>query len=323
MHGLLDNDWMVSGHGIAPWHQLGTVVHEAMTSEDALHLAHLDWKVIPTRIYTEGALTTAKMTGKARHIEGFVANVREDTNEVLGVVTTKYRIAQNSDAFKFADDLIGEADGAHYETAGSLWNGRRVFMLINLPNETVLDDAYERFLCLSNTHDGSGSLKVFMTNVRVVCNNTLNMALSSAGRGIAIRHMSAMDQRKSEAVRTMGMASRYFSEFRKFAEFLSKKKVNVDELLNKLYPEDPAWSKRQRVSNNELKSVVRSIYTTKPDLANYRGTALGFVQAIADHQSNSPPRRKTATFEAHKMESFIDGDYVLNTATKLVLDAVA
>jgi phage/plasmid-like protein (TIGR03299 family) len=323
MHGLLENDWMVSGHGVSPWHDIGAVVEGAMTSDDALHLAHLDWRVIPTPIYTEGALITSKMTGKAKPILGFVANIREDTNEVLGVVTNKYRIAQNSDAFKFADDIIGEAEDAKYETAGSLWNGKRVFMLINLSQEIVLDDNYNRYICLSNTHDGSGSLKVFITNVRVVCNNTLNMALSSAGRGISIRHMSSMDQRKSEAMRTMGMASRYFTEFKKFAEFLSKKKVDINALLKKLYPEDDAWTSRQIESNNEIKNAVLNIHNRRPDLANHRGSAWGFIQAIADHQSNSPPRRKTSTFESHKMESFIDGDYVLNEATKLVLAEAA
>jgi phage/plasmid-like protein (TIGR03299 family) len=296
-----------------------------MTSEEALKLARLDWRVIPTPIYTEGAVTTVRLTGQASPINGFVANVREDTNEVLGVVTDKYRVAQNVDAFRFADDLMGmdEASGARYETAGSLWNGRRVFMLISLPEEKVLGDAVERYLALSNTHDGSGALKVFFTGVRIVCFNTLNMALRSAGRGVSIRHMSSMDQRKSEAVRTMGVASRYFDELRKFAEYLSGKRVNVEALLEKLYPENPEWSSRQKRSNNELKGIVLDIYNNKPDLSNFRGTAWGFIQAIADHQSNTPPRRRTATFASHRMESFIDGDYMLNEATKLALESVA
>jgi phage/plasmid-like protein (TIGR03299 family) len=326
MHGLLDNDWMVSGHATRPWHGIGAVVDEAMTSDEALKFAKLDWKVIPTPIYTEGAVLASQLPGgQAVPIDGFMANVREDTNEVLGVVSDKYRIAQNADAFKFADDLMGisAADGARYETAGSLWNGRRVFMLINLPNEMILGDSYDKYLCLSNSHDGSGALKVFTTGVRVVCNNTLNMALQGAGRGVSIRHMSSMDQRKSEAVRTLGVASRYFDELRKFAEFLSCKKVDVDALLNKLYPEDSNWSHRQKKSNNDLKGVVLDIYNNKPDLADFRGTAWGFVQAIADNQSNTPPRRKTTTFASHRMESFIDGDYMLNEAVKAVLAAVA
>jgi phage/plasmid-like protein (TIGR03299 family) len=215
-----------------------------------------------------------------------------------------------------------EASGARYETAGSLWNGRRVFLLINLPEEKILDDSIERYLALSNTHDGSGALKVFFTGVRIVCHNTLNMALRSAGRGVFIRHMSSMDQRKSEAVRTMGVASRYFDELRKFAEYLSGKRVDVDALLDKLYPEDPSWSGRRKRSNTEVKGIVLDIYNNKPDLSNFRGTAWGFIQSIADHQSNTPPRRRTATLASRKMESFIDGDYVLNEAVKLVLEAV-
>jgi phage/plasmid-like protein (TIGR03299 family) len=326
-HGIQEFDGFAYV-GSRPWHGLGQKFdgEGCMTSEDALRIAKLNWQVIPTPIYTEGAVTAASLPGAKVHpIEGFVANVREDTNEVLGVVTDKYRIAQNADAFKFADDLMGltKEDGARYETAGSLWNGRRVFMLINLPEEKILDDSVERYLCLANSHDGSSALKVFCTATRVVCNNTLNMALRNAGRGISIRHMSSMDQRKSEAVRTLGVASRYFDELRKFAEYLSGKKVNADDLLKKLYPEDPKWTLRQKKSNEDLKGVVLDIYNGKPDLANFRGTAWGFVQAIADHQSNTPPRRKTSTFASHRMESFIDGDYMLNEATKLVLEVVA
>jgi phage/plasmid-like protein (TIGR03299 family) len=325
MHGLFENDTMVSAHGIRPWHGIGTVVDGAMTSDEALRLARLDWKVIPTPIYTEGAMTAARLIPSQvpASVPGFVANVRGDTNEVLGVVSDKYRIAQNEDAFHFADDLLslGEAEGARYETAGSLFNGRKVFMLINLPEARILDDPVERFLALANSHDGSGALKVFTTGVRIVCNNTLNMALDGAVRGVSIRHMSSMGVRQSEALRAMGVSARYFAKLGAFAEQMAGKKVDADQLLSKLYPEDSKWTLRQKQSNNDIKAEVVDIFRHKDDLANFRGSAWAFIQAVADRQSNAAPRRRTQSYADRKMLSFIEGDNVVTTATRLAVAA--
>lgn len=325
MHGLFENDQMFSAVE-RPWHGLGVITDHCLTSDEALHVAKLDWRVISSPIYTEGAVTAARMIGAASvpsPIPGFVANVREDTNEVLGVVSEKYLIAQNADAFKFADDIMGldEASGGRYETAGSLFNGRKVFMLINLPAEKILDDSFEKYLCLSNAHDGSGALKVFTTGVRVVCNNTLNMALRGMVRGVSIRHMSSMAIRKSEALRTMGVSARYFNDIRKFAEELAGKHVDVDALLAKLYPEDASWSKRQRESNQGVRDEIMDIYRSKDDLGNHRNDAWGFVQAVMDFRSNAAPRRMTSTYAERKMNFFIEGDPVVAEAAKIAVAA--
>ena len=325
MHGIMQNDFMFSGHSERPWHGLGSVVPGCLTSEDALKEAKLDWRVIPAPIYTGGAVTSAQMLGSASvptPIPGFMANVREDTNEVLGVVSDKYKIIQNVDAFQFADDLMDIKQGeAMYETAGSLFSGRRVFMLINLPKEMILDDEVEKFLCLSNSHDGSGSMKVFITGVRVVCNNTLNAALSGYKRGISIRHMSSADIRRSEALKTFKVADDYFSGIRKFAEKMSTKKVDVDSLLAKLFPEDSSMTQRQKVNNSEVKETVKQLCQRKDDLGNYFGSGWSFVNGVADWRSNAKPRRVTSKSADWKMASFIDGDEVLQKAVDLVLAA--
>jgi hypothetical protein len=109
-------------------------------------------------------------------------------------------VAQNRDVFAFADELIGSGRvKCAYETAGSLFNGRRVFMLVTMPKGRIVGDEYQPYLCLSNAHDGSACLQVFLTGIRVVCNNTLQAALNTAKRKIAIRHLSAMERRKNGA----------------------------------------------------------------------------------------------------------------------------
>ena len=151
-----------------PWHGLGTIIQEACTSKEALHLAGLDWEVKQEPVVYKGTKT------------GHQFNIRSSDDTVLGVVGGRYKPVQNADAFAFTDELIG--GDVRYETAGSLANGKRVWMLAKMPDTKILDDVVEPYLCLTNGHDGFSSMKVCMTPVRVVCQNTLNMALKGAKR---------------------------------------------------------------------------------------------------------------------------------------------
>ena len=158
-----------------PWHGQGVMVQEAPTSADALHLAGLDWIVEPKPVFVEsnGIFGTTM-----EPIPGFVANTRNTDGHVLGIVTNSYKIIQNVDAFAFTDNLI--SGDVHYETAGSLAQGKRVWLLAKLPETEIVGDKTEQYLVFTNTFDGSGSVKVACTPVRVVCQNTLNYALQSA-----------------------------------------------------------------------------------------------------------------------------------------------
>lgn len=169
-----------------PWHGLGTMVMEAPTSAAALELAGLKWQVIQKPLATEDGIS----------VPGFKANLRETDNQVLGVVTNRYKVVQNEDAFAFTDDLLGE--GVTYETAGSLQNGRRIWILAKLPQRYIISgDEITPYLVFMNSHDGTGALKAAMTPVRVVCQNTLNLALSTAKRSWSTNHVGG-HQRKTE-----------------------------------------------------------------------------------------------------------------------------
>lgn len=109
-----------------PWHGLGIMVNEAPKSEEALRVAGLDWHVNQVPIYT----------GQGHIVEGYKANIRDTDNKVLGVVTDRYKIIQNKEAFAFTDELLGA--GVHYETAGSLQGGRKVWFLARLPREFII-----------------------------------------------------------------------------------------------------------------------------------------------------------------------------------------
>lgn len=154
-----------------PWHGLGTMVEEAPSSEEALVLAGLDWNVIQKPIETLDGI----------YVTGFKANLRDSDNKVLGIVTDRYRVVQNREAFAFTDELLGE--GVKYETAGSLQEGRRTWVLAKLPQRYIISgDEITPYLVFMNFHDGTGAIKAAMTPIRVVCQNTLNLALSTAKR---------------------------------------------------------------------------------------------------------------------------------------------
>jgi phage/plasmid-like protein (TIGR03299 family) len=257
-------------------------------------------------------------------ISGYVANVRSDSQEVLGIVSERYHIAQNKDVFAFADELIGNGEiPCTYETAGSLFNGRRVFMLVNMPKGRIMEDEYVPYLALSNAHDGTSALQIFLTGIRIVCNNTLTAALKTAKRKISIRHLSCMEQRKDEAVRTMGAASKYFHDLEKFASELAGKKVSIDKVLNLLFPVSSYMSSRQVQANHDVKETIKSLLSEKDDLQNHKGNAWGVLNAIADYRSNAEPKRKTSTFADRKMATFLDGDLVLSQAQNIIMELAA
>jgi phage/plasmid-like protein (TIGR03299 family) len=137
-----------------PWHGLGVRVEEALSSRKALELSGLDWSVIQKSIFTSDNDL----------IPSFKANIRESDGKVLGVVTDRYKIVQNNEAFAFTDSLVGE--GVSYETAGSLGEGRKVWVLAKLPEKyKLLDDEVTPYLVFSNSHDGTNALKIAMTPI--------------------------------------------------------------------------------------------------------------------------------------------------------------
>ena len=316
MHGIFENDFMFSGRGEVPWHGIGAVLDGVLSSDEAIKEARLTWAVEQKSVFAANNLF--------QPIPGYLANVRSDSKEVLGIVSERYRVAQNKDVFAFADDLIGNGKvKCTYETAGSLFNGRRVFMLVNMPKGRIVEDEYQPYLCLSNAHDGSACLQVFLTGIRVVCNNTLTAALNTAKRKISIRHLSAMEQRKDEAVKTMGAASKYFHDLEKFASQLAGKKVNIGKVLDRLFPASKEMSKRQLESNREVKETIKGLLKKKDDLQNFKGTAWGAYSAIADYRSNAQPKRKTETYADSKMAMFLDGDSVMNEAQEIIMELAA
>jgi phage/plasmid-like protein (TIGR03299 family) len=217
------------------WHGLGQVVDQAMTAEEAIKLANLDYQVEKAPLYAgievpqpDGGQEVPKIYSP---YEDRVATYRTDTNEVLGLVGGRYEIVQNKEAFGFFDAIINEGE-AIFETAGALGKGERIFVTAKLPNDLLVNgEAMEKYIILTNSHDGSSSIIAGFTTVRIVCNNTLQAALSDLSNKVTIPHITGAKQKLSEAYRVMGIASKYMTEVNDVFEAMSRKTIS-DEQMN-------------------------------------------------------------------------------------------
>ena len=269
-----------------PWHGLGTQVDEAPTSADALRLAGLDWKVERKPIQVCGG----------RKVDNFFANVRSSDGAVLGVVSDRYQVVQNAEAFAFTDALIeGEV---RYETAGSLMGGRKIWLLAKLPDREIVGDKTEPYLCFSNTHDGSGAIRVCMTPIRVVCNNTLNIALNGAKRAWSVRHTGDIQAKLHEARMCLDMANKY----------MDKLAVYADQMANK------SITKR----NAEKAREEYMICYFRPDIAQFLGTAWGALNAMSDMVGHSAPRRMTSNYQENNWGRIMDGHAMMDKMASLL-----
>ena len=293
-----------------PWHGLGTMVAEAPNSKDALRLAGLNWKVLQEPVYTENE----------ELIQGYKANVRDTDRKVLGVVTDRYKVIQNEEAFAFTDTLLGE--GVRYETAGSLQEGRRVWMLARLPREFIIGgERISPYMVFSNTHDGSGAVKTALTPIRVVCNNTLNLALRTAKRSWSMIHTGDISGKIEEAKNTLLLADEYMTALGQEFENLRKIKLSerqVQDYIKILLPMEENYSLLQKRGVEKLRADMKMRYFDAPDLKDVGNNGYRFVNAVSDFATHSTPRRKTANYKENIFARTADGNPMIDRAYQLV-----
>lgn len=293
-----------------PWHGLGTRVITAPTSKEALELAGLNWQVVQEPIYTE----TEEL------IEGYKANVRDSDRRVLGVVTDRYKVIQNEEAFAFTDELLGE--GVRYETAGSLQGGRKVWMLAHMPHEYIISgERISPYLVFSNTHDGSGAIKVALTPIRVVCNNTLNLALNTAKRSWSMIHTGDIKEKMQEAKDTLFMAEKYMDALGKEFETLRMKSMTdakVMEFIEELLPVDESATSQQIRNMKRLQEDMKIRYFEAPDLVGLGKNAYRFINAVSDFATHAEPLRRTSNYKENLFSRTVEGNPLIDRAYQMV-----
>lgn len=293
-----------------PWHGLGKRVNEALNSKAALTEAGLDWNVIQEPIYTE----TKEL------IEGYKANVRDTDRQVLGVVTDRYKIVQNQEAFAFTDELLGE--GVRYETVGSLQGGRKVWLLAHLPHEYIISgERISPYLVFFNSHDGSGAIKAAITPIRVVCQNTLNLALSTAKRSWSMIHTGDIKGKMQEAKDTLFMAEKYMDNLGKEFETLRKKKLTdqqVLEYIEILLPLEEESTPQQIRNMKRLREDMKMRYFDAPDLKDVGKNAYAFVNAVSDFATHAEPLRRTANYKENLFARTVEGNPLIDKAYQIM-----
>lgn len=316
-----------------PWDDLrdSKSVVGALNSKEAIVAAGLDWIVRPMPVFAE--ISYMGKNPSMKRAEHYVANVRDKDDRVLGIVTDKYKIVQNTEAFAFTDKLLG-GHNIEYETAGSIDDGKRIWLLAKIPAMfKIFDDDIEQYLVFTNTHDGNGSVKVAMTPIRVVCRNTLNLALKEAKRCWFMTHLGNISKKMDMASLTLFNAKNYMEFLKKSAEELNKIRLSpfeIAKIIDYLLPikEDGGEEHKENVKQRQTDLFNRFLHA--PDLQNYDSTGYRLINAVSDYASHQPfyelsfkakvKEKSIASLRERNFIKNIDGIDLVDKAYKKILE---
>lgn len=315
------------------WHGLGQIVEQYPTSGEAIKHAQLDYEVAKSPLYTKGSgiIQTPEgivMGSTELEVPDSFATVRTDTNTVLGVVGKDYQIVQNREAFRFFDAIVGGSDGILYETAGALGEGERIFITAKLPDYIRVgkgDDVTEKYIFLTTSHDGSGSITAAFTPIRIVCQNTLNASLRSMSNVVRIRHTSGAKQRLDDAHKVMGLADRLSTQLEGIFNDWTKVKVNDNEIKKliqlALCPNKETLDLIRKGAQDEVSTVFKNtvedafayaMASESQQMDTTKGTLFGAYNAVTGYYQNV---RKYKDRQA-KLQSIVMGGTAQGKAQK-------
>jgi phage/plasmid-like protein (TIGR03299 family) len=269
------------------WHGLGKIVDQYPTSSEAIKYAGLNYAVEKRPLFTydtENHYGETDIIIPEIDVPNYFATVRTDTEQVLGVVGKDYEIVQNVNAFEFFDAIVGGGEGILYETAGALGKGERIFITAKLPGYIRVgkDDFIEKYLFLTTSHDGFGSITAAFTPIRVVCNNTLNAALRNHTNAIKIRHTASANDRLKQAHTLMGISNTMADEMQQIFNHWSTVHI-TDKEVKKLI----------QVAMVPNKEVLHNLMAGKTD--ELSTTYTNMVDKVYEYAMSSPTQQMETT----------------------------
>lgn len=271
--------------GQVPWHGIGNPVETEQTADGAIRKSGLNYGYYKT----PGFIITAG--GKQKQIPGVHAIVRDYDDQPVGHVGNVYHIIQPVQCFDFLDSIIGHGQ-AVYHTAGAIYSGRTIFMVVKFPdNIKVGPDVIEKYLLLSNTYDGQSSLSLIWTPVRVVCQNTYELSFQSVLKSVKIRHTASYVEKVQEARRVLELTDQYYKVMEtKFNVLLDNKfsTTQMEQLTEKLFPATNRTDGQVVVSKQtkRTRETVQNLFLVgagQKEVAGTKWAALNAVTDFVDH----------------------------------------
>jgi phage/plasmid-like protein (TIGR03299 family) len=272
------------------WHGLGTVFQDEVNTQKMLELANLNgWNVRLEELEIPSTLTSDK---SYQYVVRTNPTDKSQT-DVLGIVGERYVPLQNEDLFAFGDNILD--GGGRWETAGSIRGGRVVFGSLAIDKEIVLDpkgvaDKVKTYLLINTSHDGSVAIQASVTPVRVVCANTLNLALGrikkkdGVKQSFKIRHTQTAEGKIAIARTALGLATAYMDEFSILANELYAKEITAqqfNEIILKAYPKPQGEKKIALTKWTNKVDTLNDIYTGEYNHM-IAGTAWGALNALTE-----------------------------------------
>ena len=262
-----------SGTEPSLWHNLGIELNHPKTAREAIKMAGLDYTVMKKLIEFNPGLK-----------QDTYATVRTDTHDILGVVNKSYKLIQNIDAFTFFDDLVAENE-AIYETAGVLGKGECVWILAKLPGYINVhgNDIVNKYLLLTNSHDGNSHVRVKLTPIRVVCNNTLTAALQGAGE-VQISHTPNSAQDLEQAGAMLGLSNYLYEQLEVMFNSMAARKITDGQLrdyVQALVPDNEETENTARTEN--IRNSVLQLHESGRGAHLARGTWWGAFNSVAEY----------------------------------------
>lgn len=291
-----------------PWHKKGMIVNNALTTAEAIVACNADYEVGLAEVYAKFPQELWKTNNvgllvKGEKVPRAFATYRKDTLKVFGMVGARYEVVQNVEAFDFIDNIIQTGE-AVIETAGVLGDGEQIFVTAKLPDYITLSngDVIESYLFITTTHDGSGMVTAALTKIRIVCNNTLNMALSHCSNRVQFKHTKNVKDKLDAGMRLMGLNNKFSKELEEALGFMKNTILNDELVLDTVYKlilDDKEQVLVTRANGNLNK--VSEISTRKKNIVTdillsvdggpgqnlYRGTGLWLYNGVTSYLSNT------------------------------------
>ena len=323
-HDITGRDCMfVVGKREGAWHKLGQRCDTAVTWEQAMELAGLNWSVIKTQNYARNP------QGKVVPVSSYSVFRDTDGAELACNVGEGFTLKQNRECFQFVDDLLQANGGAHYDSAGALGNGATIWCAVRVPLADIVvngEDKSESYLVFTTAHDGSMAHTAALSSVRVVCRNTLRQALSTNTGILRIKHTKNANARFEHAKRTMDGVVMDAKQLEAKLQILATRRITRESMpavMDRLFPK-PADEKRNTTRRENILADVLRLYDSNDNNAfpAIRGTAYNLLNAVTEYTDHYRSARITDAREGYSVEQARAENAVVGTGERLKTQAL-